>query len=47
MIMLESLLKLLNGEKVDKVVWAADLDYWISGQPEGVIKKTGLETEIG
>ena len=30
--MLESFLRLLNGEKPDEIIWTADLEYWLAGR---------------
>ncbi len=43
--MLESFLKILNGEKTDEVVWTADITYWIDAQPQivNIFKKRNTE----
>lgn len=45
--MLESFLKILNGDEVDEIVWTADLCYWIDGQPEETVMENGWDTETG
>ena len=44
---LESFKALLNGEKAEEIVWAADLSYWIAAQEGNVDTTNGLNTEIG
>jgi hypothetical protein len=36
--MLESFLKLLQGEPVDEIVWTADLKYWMDGQRQASMR---------
>jgi len=45
--MRESFLKLLNGEKPDKIVWTADITYWISGQEQSGKADPAWKTEEG
>jgi len=45
--MLESLIDLLKGGKPSKIVWTADLAYWIDSRPEKQIKENSWDTEIG
>jgi hypothetical protein len=45
--MLEGLLKLLNGEYSDEIVWTADITYWIAGQQQAGSAKAEWETEEG
>jgi len=45
--MRESLLKLLRGEKPDRVVWTADTTYWISGREQDGTADPSWKTEPG
>ncbi len=45
--MLQSLLALLSGEPATRVVWTADISYWISGQQQQGRADPGWQTETG
>jgi|GEM_PF-140241 len=45
--MLDSFLKLLRGEKPDRVVWTADITYWIAGQKQAGTAAADWDTEEG
>ena len=45
--MLDSFMKLLQGEKPDRIVWTADITYWIAGQKQAGIAKPEWDTEEG
>ena len=45
--MLDALLKLLDGETPDRIVWTADITYWISGQQQAGLAKPQWDTEEG
>ena len=45
--MLESFLKILNGEKADEIVWTADILYWVAGQTQASNEFRQLNTEEG
>jgi hypothetical protein len=45
--MLASFLKILHGEPPDRIVWTADITYWIAGQKEGGLASPSWETESG
>ncbi len=45
--MLAALLKILNGERSDEIVWTADITYWIAGQQQAGSAKAEWETEEG
>ena len=45
--MLESFLRILNGERSDEIVWTADLTYWIDGQKQAGTGQPDLNTEHG
>ncbi|MCG2659284.1 MAG: hypothetical protein L6437_03440, partial [Kiritimatiellae bacterium] len=40
-------MKLLRGEKPDRVVWTADITYWISGQKQAGTADAAWDTEKG
>jgi hypothetical protein len=44
---LDSFIKLLNGEKPDRVVWTADISYWIAGQKQAGKADPIWDTEEG
>jgi len=44
---LENFLKLLNGENADRVVWTADISYWINGQKQAGTADPAWDTEEG
>jgi len=44
---LAALLKMLNGERSDEIVWTADITYWIAGQQQAGSAKAEWETEEG
>ena len=45
--MLESFLKILNGEKSEEIVWTGDVLYWIWGQTQAYNTFKGFDTEEG
>lgn len=45
--MLKGLLKMLNGEPADEIVWTADITYWIAGQQQAGCAKAEWGTEEG
>ena len=45
--MLENLIRLLNGEKPNGVVWTADTSYWIAGQKQAGTADAAWDTEVG
>jgi len=45
--MLESFLKILNGEKADEIVWTADILYWIASQTQASNTFRGFNSEQG
>ena len=45
--MLDSFLKLLNGEKPDEIVWTADITYWMSGRRHYGTAEPAWDTEEG
>ena len=42
-----SLLKLMRGEKPDRIVWTADLTYWVAGQMQAGRGRPEWNTELG
>ena len=45
--MLKGLLRILNGEPADEIVWTADITYWIAGRQQAGCAKAEWETEEG
>ncbi len=45
--MLEALLRALDGERPEEIVWTADITYWIAGQQKAGSAKAEWETEEG
>ena len=45
--MRESFLKMLNGEIPNKIVWTADIFYWIAGRKMAGQADTQWESELG
>jgi hypothetical protein len=45
--MRQALLNVLRGKAAGRVVWTADITYWISGQPQAAIDEHGWDTEEG
>lgn len=45
--MLDSFMKLLLGEKPDRVVWTADITYWMAGQKQAGTADAAWDTEKG
>ncbi len=45
--MLDAFLKLLAGERPDRIVWMADIAYWIAGQQQAGMAKPQWSTEQG
>ena len=45
--MLDTLLALLRGERVDEVVWTADITYWMAGQVQAGRADPAWQTEEG
>ncbi len=45
--MLEGLLRLLDGEPSDEIVWTAGITYWITGQQQAGTAKAEWDTEEG
>ena len=43
--MFEAFLKLLDGERPDRIVWMADIAYWIAGQQQAGVAKPQWSTE--
>jgi hypothetical protein len=44
---LDAFLALLNGERPDRLVWTADITYWIAGRQQAGAAKTAWNTEEG
>lgn len=45
--MLDSFVKLLSGEQPDRVVWTADITYWIAGQKQAGTANPAWDSEEG
>ena len=45
--MLDSFLKLFRGEAADRIIWTADIAYWIAGQNDAGTADPAWDTEEG